>query len=148
MGTVNRNSGGITRFANRIRRHEKYISSDHCYDVAVIELNEPVRFTNNVQPIALASNDSEKNVDWPSTASGFGDTNYNSWGLTVQRRDPFHYSTLTHYTCLHCTKNLKLYSRGCDGIKDTIGSSRWRRGGYYGRIAGNPVRQHSEAEVV
>ncbi|XP_014667565.1 PREDICTED: trypsin-like [Priapulus caudatus] len=77
MGTLNQNSGGITRYITRIIKHEAYSESDIYNDVAVLELNEPVVFTNNVQPITLASNDADKYVDWPSTTSGFGVTSYN-----------------------------------------------------------------------
>ncbi|XP_014672860.1 PREDICTED: trypsin-4-like [Priapulus caudatus] len=72
MGTLEQSSGGITRKANRILRHETYSSSAIYDDVAVIELDKPVVFTSNVHPIALASNDDEKYVDWQATTSGFG----------------------------------------------------------------------------
>ncbi|XP_014667564.1 PREDICTED: trypsin-like [Priapulus caudatus] len=77
MGTLNQNSGGITRYITRIIKHGAYSANDIYNDVAVLELNAPVVFTNNVQPIALASNDADKYVDWPSTTSGFGDISYN-----------------------------------------------------------------------
>ncbi|XP_014678458.1 PREDICTED: brachyurin-like [Priapulus caudatus] len=72
LGTLKLTSGGITRNANRILRHEAYSSSEIYNDVAVIELDEPVVFTSNVKSIALASNDDNKYADWPATTSGFG----------------------------------------------------------------------------
>lgn len=50
-------SNGTVIKVKRTIEHEKYSSSRHDYDYALIELEEPLKFTKTIQAVALPEKD-------------------------------------------------------------------------------------------
>jgi secreted trypsin-like serine protease len=68
---------GAVKFAEKMHawRHENFIMPKAMFDIGIIKLPKPVKFTKSIQPIKISKN---KKVDWDETKvtmSGWGRTN-------------------------------------------------------------------------
>lgn len=78
MGSSYYYASGAVVGVKSIIRHEKYSSSKGAWDFALLELVEPLNFTEAIKPIALPSADAKVKDGIPVLVSGWGATHNSS----------------------------------------------------------------------
>jgi secreted trypsin-like serine protease len=63
---------------NGINKHENYVSTAHHDDVAIVKLEKPVKFTDNIKPVCLAAKNDNLPVGTYGIVSGWGDLFFGS----------------------------------------------------------------------
>lgn len=84
VGSTDNSNGGSIVPIKRFIRHEKYNAPITDYDFALLELNEPLNFTNLVQPIALPAANFIIEDGTMCKASGWGELK----GEKVRKKPP------------------------------------------------------------
>lgn len=72
VGSSYKNSGGSIVKLKKIIRHDFHDYFPNDYDFALLELVEPLKFTDIIQPIALPNKHTVVKDDIPSLVTGWG----------------------------------------------------------------------------
>lgn len=73
-GTTHNDRNGVKKLVKRIIRHEKYNHTDQNYDIALLELSSPLKYSESIRPIALPSANQSFPDHLMCLVSGWGDT--------------------------------------------------------------------------
>lgn len=80
-------AASVTRKVRRIKMHAGYNTTTTDYDIALIEMDKPVEFKENIRPVCLPGKKGKKSsyVGMDAVVTGWGHTRWNGEGSFVLR---------------------------------------------------------------